>query len=89
MSMSMAKHLKQIKKKVLDSPFRKRGFGVWPMKNGVKMKKNDWVEEVGEKKMAPVFDTAFLCLFPRKSQFGCLFRVVRGGSPWGSPRSSP
>ena len=32
------KHLKQIKKKVFNSPFRKRGFGMWPMKNGVKMK---------------------------------------------------
>ena len=56
------------------------------------------MEEVGEKKMAAVFDTvmivwvgqvAFLCLFPRKRKFGCLFRTVRGGSPWGSPRSSP
>ena len=54
-----------------------------------KKRKNDWVEEVGEKKMAAVFDTAFLCLFFRKRKFGCLFRVVRGGSPRGSPRSSP
>ena len=28
-----------------------------------------------------------LCLFPRKSKFGWLFRVVRGGSPQSSPRS--
>ena len=33
------KHLKQIKKKVFNSPFRKRRFSMWPMKNGVKMKK--------------------------------------------------
>ena len=32
------KHLKQIKKKVFSSPFRKRVFGMWQMKNGVKMK---------------------------------------------------
>ena len=28
--------LEQIKKKVFNNPFRKRGFGMWPMKNGVK-----------------------------------------------------
>ena len=32
------KNLKQVKKKVFNSPFRIRGFGMWPMKNGVKMK---------------------------------------------------
>ena len=30
--------MKQIEKKVFSSPFRKWGFGMWPMKNGVKMK---------------------------------------------------
>ena len=30
-----------------------------------------------------------LCLFPRKIKFGGLFRVVCGGSPQGSLRSSP
>lgn len=30
-----------------------------------------------------------LSLFPRKSSCGRLFRVVRGGSPQDSPRSSP
>ena len=28
-----------LKKKVFNSPFRKRDFGMWPMKNGVKMRK--------------------------------------------------
>ena len=36
-----AKHLKQIKKRVFNGPFRKWGFGMWPMKNGVKMKKGN------------------------------------------------
>ena len=31
--------LNQIQKKVFNSQFRKRGFGMWPMKNGVKWKK--------------------------------------------------
>ena len=55
--------------------------------------KKDWVEEVGEKKMAAVLivqvEQVGLCLFPRKNKFDLLFRVVRGGSPQGSPRSSP
>ena len=34
------KHLEQIKKKVFNWPFRKRGYGMWPMKNGVKMEKD-------------------------------------------------
>ena len=33
------KHLKQIKKKEFNIPFKKRGFGTWPMNNGVKFKK--------------------------------------------------
>ena len=32
---------------------------MWPMKNGVKGKK-DWVEEVGEKKMAAVIHTVMV-----------------------------
>ena len=53
--------------------------------------KKDWVEEVGEKKMAAVLivqvEQVGLCLFPRKSKFGWLFRVVRGVgvSPFNSP----
>ena len=31
----------------------------WPIKNGAKMKK-DWVEEVGEKKMAAVFHAVMI-----------------------------
>ena len=57
--------------------------------------KKKWVEEDGEKKMAAVLtvqvEQVGLCLFPRRSKFGWLYRVVRGGSPrsspWGSPRS--
>ena len=55
--------------------------------------KKDWVEQVGEKKMTAVLivqvEQVRLCLFPRKSKFGWLFRVVRGDNPQGSPRSSP
>ena len=54
---SNGKHLKQIKKIAFSSPFRKRGFGMWLMKNGVKMKIKDLVEEVGEKKTVAVFYT--------------------------------
>ena len=56
-----------------------------------KYKEEDWVEEVGETKMAAVLivqvEQVGLCLFPRKSKRGWLFRVVCGGSPQGSPRS--
>ena len=58
-------------------------------------KKKDWVEEDGEKKMAAVLtvqvEQVGLYLFPRRSKFGWLYRVVCGcsprSSPWGSPRS--
>ena len=57
--------------------------------------KKKWVEEDGEKKMVAVLtvqvEQVGLCLFPRRSKFGWLYSVVRGGSPrsspWGSPRS--
>ena len=53
------KHLNEIKKKVLKPSIQKTGFGMRPMKNGIKRKK-DWVEEVGEKKMAAVFHTVMI-----------------------------
>ena len=52
-----------------------------------KNEKNDWVKEVGEKKMAAAFHTVInvggagrllVSLFPFKSKYGCFFRVVRG-----------
>ena len=54
-------------------------------------KKEDWVEEIGETKMAAVLivqvEQVGLCLFPRKSKRGWQFRVVRGVSLQGSPPS--
>ena len=45
--------------------------------------KKDWVEEVGEKKMAGFLimqvEQVGLRLFPRESKLGWLFRVVRRG----------
>ena len=54
--------MKQIKKKVFNSPFRKRDFGMWPMKNGVKMKKRLKKSKYGclLAKMAAVFHTVMI-----------------------------
>ena len=56
------KHLKQNKKKAFNSPFRKRDFGMWPMKNGVKMKKRLKKSKYGclLAKMAAVFHTVMI-----------------------------
>ena len=57
MSMSMANTWGRSEKKVFNSPFRKRSFDMWPIKNGVKMKirlgqGSRWKET--QKKMAAV-----------------------------------
>ena len=53
------KHLKQIKKKEFNIPFKKRGFGTWPMNNGVKIKNKNCVKEVSEKRMATSFSYSY------------------------------
>ena len=59
--MSMAKHLKQTKNKVFNRPFRKRGFGRHVAdKEWSENEKKDRAEEVGEKKMAAVFDAVMI-----------------------------
>ena len=66
------KQLKQIKKKVFNSPFRKGGIGMWPMKNGAKMKKKTWSGKSVKRKWRLFFNTAMI-LMVKQVDFLCLF----------------
>ena len=57
----MAKTKDILKRLIFNSAYRsKQRFGWWPMKKWGENEKKDWVEEVGEKKMAAVFHTVMI-----------------------------
>ena len=88
-----SRHLKQIKMKVSNGPFRKRGIIMWLMKTewGGNEKKKPGSTKSVKRKWRP-FSYSYCCVhvggagtacvsFPCKRKFGCLFRVADGGSP--------